>query len=189
MVDVATSAALLVVVSPIIAIASLAVKIESPGPIFHRSKRVGLVGRQFTMYKLRTMTEGPGPRITRMEDPRVTRVGRWLRRTKLDELPQLINVLRGDMSLVGPRPEDPRFVAQYSLRQRAVLIVRPGMTSAASVLFRNEESLLAGAANVEEQYLISLLPAKLEMDLDYACSHSLRGDMRILAKTVRALVR
>jgi lipopolysaccharide/colanic/teichoic acid biosynthesis glycosyltransferase len=142
--------------------------------------------------KFRTMVAGPpgsGPLVTPTGDPRVTAPGRWLRRTKLDELPQLINVLRGDMSLVGPRPEAGRYVGLYpeSLRD-VVLSVRPGITDEASILYRNESELLARAPDPEAHYVTELLPRKLEIHAHYAHHHSFSGDLRILARTLYALV-
>src|SRR4030042_5539903 len=131
----------LIVLSPLLLITSVVIKLTSPGPIFHRGERVGLDGRLFYLYKFRTMVADAasmGPGITAQNDQRVTRTGRFLRATKIDELPQLINVLKGDMSLVGPRPEDPRYVEQYTPDEKQILKVRPGITSAASLTYRHE---------------------------------------------------
>jgi lipopolysaccharide/colanic/teichoic acid biosynthesis glycosyltransferase len=131
----------LVILSPLLVALAILVKATSRGPVFYRGERVGLRGRLFRVWKFRSMTvdaERTGPGITADADPRVTRVGRFLRRFKLDELPQLVNVLAGDMSLVGPRPEDPRYVALYTPEQRAVLEVRPGLTSPASLRYADE---------------------------------------------------
>jgi lipopolysaccharide/colanic/teichoic acid biosynthesis glycosyltransferase len=179
------AAAGLVLLSPLLAGAALAVKLSSPGPVLHRAVRVGRAGNPFTMLKFRTMVLGAiaGPGITSAEDPRVTPVGHVLRRWKLDELPQLMNVLRGEMSLVGPRPEDPRYVAHYTPEQRRVLRVRPGLTSPASLRFSREESMLTGE-DWETAYLKRILPAKLSEDLEYLDHRSARSDLIILIRSV-----
>src|SRR5438552_2122313 len=139
--DVAVALIALVLLAPVFMLLGLLVKLGSQGPILYRATRVGWHARPFVLYKFRTMVDGAdqlGAGITAQGDMRVTPIGRWLRRTKLDELPQLLNVLKGDMSLVGPRPEDPRYVALYTPEQRRVLSVRPGMTSLASIRYRHE---------------------------------------------------
>ena len=189
--DVVVGAIGLIVLSPVLALTALAIRLDSPGPVFYRATRVGLGGRLFTLYKFRTMVANAdkiGPGITSAEDGRITRIGRILRRTKLDELPQLYNVLRGDMSLVGPRPEDPRYVALYSPEQREVLNVLPGITSLASIKYRHEEVLLKGK-NWEALYVQEVLPAKLAVDLDYAQNASLWQDLSILWRTFLSLLR
>ncbi len=189
--DVTVSALALIVLLPFFVVVAAAICLDSPGPIFHRAVRVGQGGRTFTLYKFRSMIVGAagcGPGITTSGDPRVTRVGRFLRRTKLDELPQLINVLRGDMSLVGPRPEDPRYVALYSDEQRAVFGVRPGITSPASVHFRHEEALLSGP-DWEQQYVEVIMPAKLALDLEYVRTATFGRDLAILWRTFLLLWR
>jgi lipopolysaccharide/colanic/teichoic acid biosynthesis glycosyltransferase len=189
--DVTAAGVGLAFLSPLFALLSLVIKLDSPGLIFFRGERVGKNGKHFHVYKFRTMVAGAaqkGPGITSAGDSRVTRVGRFMRRTKLDELPQLINVLKGDMSLVGPRPEDPRYVAIYTPEQRQVLSVRPGITSLASLRFRHEEELLEGD-DWERVYREKILPTKLEIDLDYLEHRSVWRDMRIIAQTLMALVR
>ncbi|MEW6580001.1 MAG: sugar transferase, partial [Chloroflexota bacterium] len=161
--DLLASAIGLVFLSPLFALIALLIRLSSPGPIFYRARRVGRCGREFTLYKFRSMVanaDRQGPGITTAGDPRVTPIGRVLRRTKLDELPQLWNVLRGDMSLVGPRPEDPRYVALYTPEQRRVLDVRPGITSLASIEYRHEEAVLRGP-DWEQRYIREVMPAKL----------------------------
>lgn len=175
---------------PILLVGAMAVKLDSPGPALHRSVRVGRSGRPFTLLKLRSMRREPEDSpssLTMANDARITRVGRILRATKLDELPQLVNVLRGDMSLVGPRPEDPRFVATFGPNERRVLSVRPGITSPASIVYRNERALLTGA-NAEDFYAASILPDKVAMDLEYVSSRSFRGDLRIVLRTIVCLI-
>ena len=176
---------LLLVLLPLFGAIALAVRLDSHGPVLHRARRAGLDGRPITVFKFRTMTINAvlGSRITRARDPRITRVGARLRRWKLDELPQIWNVLRGDMSLVGPRPEDPRFVQTYTPEQREVLSVRPGITGPSQLVFRHEEDLL-DTDDPEETYVQELLPRKLLIDLEYARTHNLVGDIRILISTV-----
>ncbi|HWC12954.1 MAG TPA: sugar transferase, partial [Acidimicrobiales bacterium] len=152
----------------------------------------GRAGRPFVLHKFRTMVadaSGRGPAVTRGGDPRVTRVGAFLRRWKLDELPNLLDVLRGEMSLVGPRPEDPRYVAHYTAEQRRVLSVRPGITSPATYRFRHEEALLHDADDLERTYVDAVLPEKLRLDLEYVGHRSLLGDAQVLAETVVAVFR
>jgi lipopolysaccharide/colanic/teichoic acid biosynthesis glycosyltransferase len=190
-VDFAAAAAGLLVLSPLFLVIALLIRATSPGPVFHRGERVGKDGRLFRIYKFRSMRAGAereGPGVTAAGDARVTRVGGWLRRTKLDELPQLINVLRGEMGLVGPRPEDPRYVALYTPEQRRVLGVRPGLTGAASVRYRNEEDLLAGADG-ERVYREVVMPEKLRIELEFLRGRSLLSDLRILLETVAVLFR
>lgn len=188
--DTLISALSLVVLCPGGLVAALMVAMDDGFPVLYRTKRVGRDGQLFTMYKFRTMWHDAGahgPAITGGGDPRVTRVGRLLRSSKLDEFPQLWNVLRGDMSLVGPRPEDPAYVALYTLAQRAVLRVRPGITGPAQVIFRDEARLLR-PGHVHEDYVNNVMPAKLAIDLDYVACVSLWRDVRILGGTVRALL-
>jgi lipopolysaccharide/colanic/teichoic acid biosynthesis glycosyltransferase len=186
--DVAVSAAGLVMTSPVVLIAALAVKLESPGPAFYSGPRVGKDGRTFRLLKLRTMRQqAAGPAVTAGDDPRITPVGRLLRRTKIDELPQLFNVLRGDMSLVGPRPEDPKYVAMYSPEQRRVLTVRPGITGPTVLAFINEEELLRGG-DAESLYVTNVMPQKLAADLQYVQSATFAQDFSILAKTFGAVI-
>ena len=173
--------------------AAVAIKLDSPGPVFHRARRIGKDGQPFTLYKFRTMVaDAPrqGPGITRQDDPRITRVGRFLRKLKIDEMPQLINVLKGEMSIVGPRPEDPRYVAHYTPEQRRVLSVRPGMASPAFIKYRHEEELLAAAGDdVENTYLTVILPDKLRLDLEYIEQQSFLFDLGVLARAALSLFR
>lgn len=189
--DIAASGLGLILLSPLLLVLALAVKLGSSGPIFYRANRVGRYGKHFKLLKFRSMVinaDQIGPAVTRAADPRITRVGRFLRRTKLDELPQLMNVLRGEMSLVGPRPEDPRYVALYTDEQRQVLNVRPGITSPASVAYRNEEAMLVGD-DWEKHYVEQIMPVKLAVDLEYARNASLWRDVRVILGTLRALFR
>ncbi len=189
--DIVVSTFSLIALFPLFLLAALLVKLDSPGPVFYRGPRVGKNGRIFHIYKFRTMVvDAPkrGPGITRGNDPRITRVGRWLRKLKIDEMPQLINVLKGEMSIVGPRPEDPRYVAHYTPEQRRVLTVRPGMASPAFIKYRHEEDILAAAGDRwEEVYRTQVLPDKLRMDLEYIDTQSFWGDLLILARAALSL--
>lgn len=188
--DVALSLAGLAVLSPVLLVCAAAIKLDSPGPVFYRQVRVGRGGSVFRIFKLRTMTDGAdrrGPEITVGGDARITRVGAVLRKYKLDELAQLINVLLGDMSFVGPRPEVPRYVSLYSAEQRKVLLVRPGITDIASIAYRNENDLLAGSDDPERTYVETVMPAKLELNRQYIESFSLAGDVRLIFRTIFAV--
>jgi lipopolysaccharide/colanic/teichoic acid biosynthesis glycosyltransferase len=176
--------------SPLLATIALLVRLDSPGPVLHRGERTGQHGQRFRIFKFRSMVQAAdqvGPGITAGHDPRVTRVGRVLRKTKLDELPQFLNVLRGEMSIVGPRPEDPRYVALYSAAQRRVLSVRPGITSIASLAFLNEEALLAGD-ELGTLYTQVIMPRKLELDLEYVDRMSWALDLKLIVMTVLAMI-
>jgi lipopolysaccharide/colanic/teichoic acid biosynthesis glycosyltransferase len=175
--------------SPLILFIAILIKLDSPGSIFHRASRVGKDGRCFRIYKFRTMVADAasrGPGITARNDARVTRIGRILRNSKLDELPQLINVVKGEMSLVGPRPEDPRYVALYTPAQRDLLRVRPGMTSPASLNHRDEASILTGD-EWERMYREVVMPRKLEIDLEYVQHATVWSDLGIIFRTVGAV--
>ena len=181
----------LIVLSPLLLLTALAVRLDTPGPVFYRAPRVGKDGVPFRLYKFRSMVfdaDRRGPGITAAGDRRVTRTGAFLRRTKLDELPQLINVLRGEMSLVGPRPEDPRYVALYTEEQRRLLRVRPGITSAASLAYRDEEQILAGF-DWETQYREHVMPAKLALDLEYLSHRTMASDLVLIWRTMLAIFR
>jgi lipopolysaccharide/colanic/teichoic acid biosynthesis glycosyltransferase len=187
--DIAVSLVALVLLSPVLLVVAIAVKCSSPGPVLYQARRAGRYGQPFTLYKFRSMiadAPGKGPRVTATGDPRITRVGQFLRRTKLDELPQFFNTLKGDMSLVGPRPEDPGLVDTYSAAQRRVLTVRPGITSPATLLHRYEEDLLTGP-DAEETYRRHVLPAKLDIELEYLNRRTVANDLHVLAQTVAAL--
>ncbi len=189
--DIAVAGCGSVLLLPLFVLAGLAIKLDSPGPILYRATRIGKDGRPFTMFKFRTMVAGAdrqGPAITAGGDPRVTRVGRWLRRSKVDELPQLFNVLLGDMSLVGPRPEDPRYVALYTPAQRAVLSVRPGITCAAAVKYRHEEAVLANAPDLDAAYQ-QVMQQKLDLDLEYVRQRSFWLDLKLIWATLLEVVR
>ena len=190
-VDVVLAAVAGVVTAPLQLLIAVAVRVHDRGPILHRATRLGLGTEPFTLYKFRTMRPGSdlvGPGITRAGDQRVTTLGRWLRRTKLDELPQLYNVLKGDMSIVGPRPEDPRYLTQYSPELRQIFSYKPGITSPATIEFRDEEALL-DIADPEDTYLSDILPRKVAMDLEYARHATTRDDVKVLIRTLGAIFR
>ena len=179
------------ITSPVVAVAAIAVKLDSPGPALYSGPRVGRGGTEFRMHKLRTMRQGAdaaGPAVTAGDDPRVTRVGRFLRRTKIDEIPQLWNVVLGDMSMVGPRPEHPRYVARYTPEERRLLEERPGITGPATIAFMDEETMLSGGDG-ERRYLEDVMPRKLEVELDYIDRATFTSDLAILLKTVAVVLR
>lgn len=180
----------LLLASPVLLVVAVLVKSTSPGPVLYRQERVGLRGQLFRIVKFRTMRQGAdqrGPVITSTGDPRLTTVGRWLRRLKLDEILQLWNVLKGEMSLVGPRPEVPRYVQFYSSAQRRVLSVRPGITDLASISYLREEELLASHADVDRYYREVILPDKLNKNLEYLDRMSFFCDLLLLVRTMRAI--
>ena len=189
--DIAFSATVLLLLAPLLAVIALWVRCDSPGPIFYLQGRVGRHGQPFRIYKFRTMQVGAdaaGPQITIGRDARITRAGHVLRRAKLDELPQFANVLRGEMSVVGPRPEVPRYVALYPTDVAAqVLSVRPGITDLASLAFRDEGDLLARSDDPERTYVQDILPAKLQYACQYVQTRSLWLDLSIIVRTVATL--
>ncbi len=190
--DVVLSLVALLLLSPVLLILALVVAITSPGGAFFRQTRVGKGGREFQLLKFRTMrpgSEAAGQITVGGRDPRITGIGRTLRRTKMDELPQLWNVLVGDMSLVGPRPEVPRYVALYTEDQRQVLTVRPGITGPASLAYIDENDILARAVDPERAYVEEVMPAKLALDLAYVRDHDVIGDIALLGRTVSGLFR
>ena len=189
--DVVCAAAGLVVSAPLIGLAAIGIKLTAPGPVFYRARRVGYLGRQFTMFKLRTMrddSDGGGPVITGHGDDRITPIGKILRKTKIDELPQLFNVLRGDMAIVGPRPEDPAIVQEhYTSPDLETLGVRPGLASPGSLYqFTSAERLLK-ADDPETHYVDKLLKTKLALDRVYIRRASLRSDLKIIGRTLFAI--
>ena len=193
MMDVMLSGVGLLLLSPALLALAFAIKLDSPGPVFFRQTRVGRGGVPFSIHKFRTMAHAPcnaGAALTIGADPRITRIGRWLRRSKLDELAQLIDVFRGAMSLVGPRPEVPAYVALYppALRDK-VLSVRPGITDLASIEYRDESELLARAADPEREYREVVLPAKLKLAAAYVDQASPAYDLRVMLRTLQMLLR
>jgi lipopolysaccharide/colanic/teichoic acid biosynthesis glycosyltransferase len=191
-IDIAASAVALTVLSPFLAAIGWAIRRDSTGPILFRQVRIGRGGRPFEILKFRTMTESASRAPLVMggrQDSRVTRVGRFLRRTKFDELPQLVNILRGDMTLIGPRAEVPEFVAHYSEAQRQLLRVRPGLTGPGQLEYPTRfEHLLDGVEDPNAAYL-SILPDKLDTDLNYLRDRSLLLDVKVLGRTAGMLIR
>jgi FlaA1/EpsC-like NDP-sugar epimerase/lipopolysaccharide/colanic/teichoic acid biosynthesis glycosyltransferase len=189
LIDIGVAVAGLAVLAPLLGACALAVKLDSSGPVFYRGSRAGRDGRRFGLWKLRTMVVGAdrGSVLTGGADPRVTRVGRFLRQWKLDEIPQLLNVLAGDMTLVGPRPEAPEIVARYTAEQRRVLRVRPGITGPSQIRFRHEETLYPSGADTEAFYLREILPAKVQSDLQYLATRTLLTDLACLWQTALAV--
>jgi lipopolysaccharide/colanic/teichoic acid biosynthesis glycosyltransferase len=182
----------LLLLAPLFIMLALWVRLDSPGPVFYRQQRVGRGGMLFRIFKFRTMVVRPsdGRQLTVGRDPRVTNAGHFLRKSKLDELPQLLNVIQGSMSLVGPRPEVPRYVACYPPEVRAlVLSVAPGITDWASILYKEESEILGRAADPEQAYVEKILPAKLEYYVRYVRERSLWMDLRIIVHTLVAIAR
>lgn len=177
----------LLLVWPLLLLLGAIVRIFDGSPVLFRQIRTGLGGRPFEILKFRTMrrnTERAGASVTQAGDPRVTAAGRWLRQTKLDELPQLWNVLKGEMSLVGPRPEVPQYVARYNTEQQRVLELKPGITDLATLLYRNEEELLRGRPDVERAYLEEVMPRKIQLNLAYATGANLWEDTKVILRTL-----
>lgn len=190
--DIAASALGLLILSPLFLVLAVWIKCDSHGPVFYRQVRVGRHNRDFRLFKFRSMRPGAdsGSLITiGGRDPRITRSGYIIRRYKLDELPQLINVFLGDMSLVGPRPEVRHYVEMYTAQQMHVLDVRPGITSLASIRYRNENELLAQADDPEQCYITRVMPDKLAIDLEYVDHASLLTDLRLIFSTLTAILR
>ncbi len=185
--DILFSFAGLVVLSPLLAVAAACIRLDSPGPVFFRQERVGRDFRPFLIYKFRTMTEGAerkGAPITVGGDSRITRVGHFLRRYKIDELPQLINILKGDMSLVGPRPEVMEYVRLFRTDYEKLLMARPGITDPASLRYSEEESALASSGDWQEDYLKRILPEKIKLSQDYLDRRSIFSDFALILRTV-----
>jgi len=172
---------------PVFLMVGLLIKLEDRGPIFFRQRRIGWHGHPFRMWKFRTMVidaELKGSTLTVGRDPRITRVGHWLRATKIDELPQLLNVWSGEMSLVGPRPEVQKYVDLYSVDQRQVLGLRPGITDLASVKYRRESELLATSSDPDRTYIEEIMPEKIRINLEYAAQASAWNDLRVILLTL-----
>jgi lipopolysaccharide/colanic/teichoic acid biosynthesis glycosyltransferase len=175
---------------PLGALIGLIIKIEDGGPVFYIQERIGHRGKSFRMIKFRTMirdADKMGSAITIGNDARITRVGRWLRRFKLDEFPQLFNVLKGEMSFVGPRPEVPKYVAVYNDMEREVLNLVPGITDPASVIYRNESEILGGFQDPEKQYIEKIMPDKIRINLEYARRANIMSDIFVILQTLGLL--
>lgn len=190
--DVLVSLLGLAVLSPLFVIAIIVIKLDSKGPVFYRGQRVGRFGKLFKIYKFRTMiadAERVGGSSTPEDDPRVTRCGRLLRKGKLDELPQIINILQGDMSFVGPRPQVLWATRLYTQQQKALLDVRPGITDYASIKFHNEDEILRGSSDPDKDYLEKIAPEKIRLGLKYVGTHSLGTDVRVIFETFKILLK
>lgn len=190
--DIVLSACALAILWPLLLLIALAIWIDDPGPVFYRQVRVGRNGKTFRIFKFRSMVmdaDKKGLAITVGRDSRITRVGTVLRKTKLDELAQLLNVFLGQMSFVGPRPEVPKYVELYTPYQRQVLLVRPGITDYASIAYRNENDLLAGAPNPEAMYIEQIMPDKIELNMKYLREISPLADIRLILKTIVAVIK
>ncbi len=188
--DLTASIAGLVILSPVLLGCGLVIRLTSPGPVLFSHRRAGRHGRPFELLKFRTMVDrSVGAQVTSAGDPRITRVGRTLRKYKLDELPQLINVARGEMSLVGPRPEVQRYVDCYPERYARVLEVRPGITDFAAIEYRDEELVLARSAEPERAYVDEVLPAKLRLYEKYLAEQSIATDVCLILRTIGAILR
>ncbi|MBP9186824.1 MAG: sugar transferase [Bacteroidia bacterium] len=189
--DIVCSLLGILVLSPVFVVLWVAIKLESKGSAFFLQTRVGKNNIDFKLYKFRSMyldAESRGQLTVGMRDPRITKVGYYLRKFKLDELPQLINVIKGDMSLVGPRPEVRKYVQLYSPQQLKVLTIRPGITDYASIQFINENELLANAENPEEYYINNIMPEKLELNLQYINNSYPLKDLGLILKTLIKII-
>jgi lipopolysaccharide/colanic/teichoic acid biosynthesis glycosyltransferase len=190
--DLVLSATAVVLLAPLLLVIALAVRVTMGPPVLFRHERIGRDGRPYRLFKFRSMRPSPpdSAAITSAGDPRVTPIGRLLRRAKLDELPQLFNVIRGEMSLVGPRPEVPRYVRRYTPEQRRVLDVPPGLTDPASLLYRDEEAVLArvGEADRERYYVEELVPRKIALSLAYVAVAGIGADLKVMARTGLAVL-
>lgn len=187
--DLAAAAVGLTVLSPAMLAIAAIVRIDSPGPVFYRGLRTGLHGRPFRIFKFRTMTadaEGRGGPSTALNDARLTRVGPFLRRFKLDELPQLINILRGEMSIVGPRPQVEQYTSLYTADEQIILSMRPGLTDYASIEFIDLDCML-GDENVDEKYRREIEPRKNELRVKYVREQSMLGDFMLIVRTITRL--
>jgi lipopolysaccharide/colanic/teichoic acid biosynthesis glycosyltransferase len=190
MIDFVASAVGIVLLSPLLLVAAALVRLSSPGPVLFRQERIGRGFRPFTIYKFRTMVvDAPrlGAAITCGDDPRITPIGRILRKTKLDELPQLFNVLLGHMSLVGPRPEVPRYVELFREDFAEILAVRPGITDLASITYRNESELLGRAVDPQAEYVERILPDKIRLAKEYRRRSSMMYDLFLIFRTIAAI--
>ncbi|MGX8709468.1 MAG: sugar transferase [bacterium] len=190
--DIVVSLLILAVCSPFFLLLALAVKIDSRGPVFYRQVRVGRYNQDFKIFKFRTMVQDAdkiGPPLTVGDDPRVTKVGRLIRKLRLDEFSQLLNVLGGSMSLVGPRPEVRKYVDVYAPEYMATLLLRPGITATSSIAFKDEDSLLNAAEDPEKVYVEQILPPKMAYNLEYMKNISLLNDIKIMFRTVGAVLK
>ncbi len=188
--DVVVSAVILLILSPLLLVLALAVKLDSPGPVFYKQTRVGRYNKDFKIYKFRTMVQDAdkiGPPLTMGKDPRITHVGSIIRKLRLDEFSQLLNVLNGTMSLVGPRPEVRRYVDAYTPEDMATLLIRPGITAPSSIAFKDEDRLLKRGGDPEKIYKEKILPPKMKLNLNYMKDISVGNDIKIMFQTVAAV--
>lgn len=188
--DILFSSLGLIVMFPILIFSAIAIKLDSQGPALYRGKRIGRYGKPFRIYKFRAMVvnaEKLGGSSTPADDPRITNVGKYIRKFKLDELPQLINVLMGDMSFIGPRPQVPEDVALYTKEEKSILSVRPGITDWASIKYHNEGEILRGSPDPDQAYIEKIRPGKIKLELEYVRNHSFWIDLKILLKTIKTL--
>ncbi len=189
--DLVVSLLMLVVLAPLFLLLAIAIKLDSPGPVFFRQERVTQYGRHFRIFKFRTMVQHAqqlGTQVTLKRDPRITRVGAWIRKLRLDEICQLIDVLRGTMTFVGTRPEVPKYVAQYSEEMRATLLLPAGVTSLASILYKNEDELLATGEDADRIYIEEILPQKMRYNLDEIRNFSFMQNLKEMFWTVLAVL-
>ena len=184
--DIFSSLIVLIIISPLLILISIFIKLDSKGKILYNQKRVGINGKEFKLFKFRTMKPGSDIKglLTIGNDTRITRVGNVLRKTKLDELPQLFNIIIGDMSVVGPRPETPNYVELYNKKQKEVLSIRPGLTDYASLEFINESELLAKQDDPEQAYINTIMPQKLSLNIKYIQDQSFLLDLKIIFRTI-----
>lgn len=190
--DIVVSLIILLLLSPFLLLLAIAIKLDSKGPVFYRQVRVGRYNRDFKIFKFRTMVQNAdkiGPPLTVGDDPRVTRMGRFIRKLRLDEFSQLLNVLDGSMSLVGPRPEVRKYVEAYTPEYMATLLIRPGITATSSIAFKDEDRLLNAAENPEQVYVEQILPPKMAYNLEYMKNITLLNDIKIMFQTVGAVLK
>ena len=190
-IDIVVSLIGLICLLPLLLLVTVVIKLDSTGPVFFRQTRMGMRFRPFQILKFRTMVQDSstkGHSITVGDDPRITRVGRFLRKTKIDELPQLINVFKGEMTFVGPRPEVPQYVELFRQDYEEILKIRPGITDLASIKYRNEAALLGQSKNPEEEYVTRVLPDKISLGREYVRCSSLAFDLRLIFRTFLKLI-
>ena len=190
--DIVVSFLILLILSPVMLVLAIAIKLDSKGPVFYRQIRVGRYNKDFKIFKFRTMVQDAdkkGLAITLNEDPRITRVGRLIRKCRLDEVSQLLNVLGGSMSFVGPRPEVLRYVEAYSPEGMATLLVRPGVTAPSSIVFKDEDKILNSGGDPEQIYVEQILPEKTRLNLEYVARLSFWKDIKIMFQTLHAVAK
>ena len=188
--DVVVSAVMLVMLSPVFLVLAIAIKLDSPGPVFYRQVRVTRYGKEFRIFKFRSMVQNAdkGSLLTVGADSRITRVGKFIRKYRLDEFCQLIDILRGTMTFVGTRPEVPKYVAHYTAEMMATLLLPAGVTSKASILYKDEDTILNGAENVDEVYVTTVLPEKMKYNLNAIAEFSFFSDIQVMFMTVFAVL-